>query len=99
MSFFEVTSGEVRTKASALQQLNQQFKSKATDLSEKEQGLVNMWEGSAKNSFHQAFTKDKGQMDVFSQLIDQYVMALNEIAQKYDEAEQRATELATARNY
>lgn len=99
MSFFEVTSGEIKSKAGELSEFNQQFKNKAEELTEKEGALITMWEGEAKNAFHQAYTHDKGQMDIFSQLIDKYVEALYLIAQKYEEAEQRAMELATARNY
>lgn len=99
MSFFEVTSGEVRSKAGQLSELNGQFKAKAVDLSEKEGSLASMWEGAAKDTFHSAFMQDKSQMDIFTQLIDQYVEALLEIAQKYEEAERRAMELAAARNY
>lgn len=94
-----VTASEVRTKASALSELNQQFKGKASELEAKEGELLTMWEGSARDAFHNAFTRDKGQMDVFANLIEQYVAALTEIAQRYEEAEMRATELATARTY
>lgn len=99
MSFFEVTSGEIKSKANELSQYNQQFKSKAGELTEKEGSLISMWEGAAKDSFHQAYMHDQGQMDIFSQLIDKYVEALYMIAQKYEEAERKAVELATARNY
>lgn len=99
MSFFEVTSSEIRAKAGLLSDLNGQFRTKATDLENKEQSLCSMWEGEAKNTFHQAFMRDKSQMDVFNQLIDRYVEALLEIAAKYEEAERRAMELASARIY
>ncbi len=99
MGYFEVTSREIRSKASALSELNQQFKQKAGDLENKEISLCTMWEGDAKSTFHMAFTKDKSQMDAFHALIGQYVEALLEIAQRYEEAERRAAELAAARNY
>lgn len=99
MSYFEVTSSEVRSKAASLQELNGNFRTKATDLETKEQALCGMWEGEAKDTFHREFTSDKGQMDTFNRLIDEYVEALLCIAQKYEEAERRAAELAAARNY
>ena len=99
MSYFEVTSGEVRSKAAALLELNQQFRNKANELTEKEGSLTQMWEGEAKNLFHQAYMQDKSQMDTFNQLIDRYVEALNDIAAKYEEAERRAAELAATRSY
>ena len=58
-----------------------------------------MWEGEARDTFHQAFTRDKQQMDVFHQLIAQYVQALLEIAARYEQAEARNREIASARNY
>ena len=58
-----------------------------------------MWEGEARDTFHQAFVRDKQQMDVFHQLIAQYVQALLEIAARYEQAEARNREIAAARNY
>lgn len=99
MAFFQVTSSELRNKASRLQELNGQFKAKAAELGEKEASLCSMWEGEAKNAFHQAFLNDRQQMDAFYQLIGQYVQALLEIAARYEEAEARNREIASARKY
>lgn len=99
MGYFEVTSREIRSKAAALSELNQQFKTKSGELENKEVELCSMWEGEAKSQFHMAFSKDKSQMDSFSSLIEQYVSALIEIAQRYEEAERRAAELASSRSY
>lgn len=99
MAFFQVTSSELRNKASRLQELNGQFKTKASELQEKESALCSMWEGEAKNVFHQAFINDRQQMDAFYGLIAQYVQALLEIAARYEEAEARNREIAAARKY
>ncbi len=99
MSYFEVTSTEVKNKASLLMELNQKFRTCVTELSEKEVELNSMWEGEANVAFHNAFTSDKNQMDTFNQLIDRYVEALNEIASKYAIAESRAIQLASGRSY
>ncbi len=58
-----------------------------------------MWEGTARDTFHQAFLRDRQQMDAFYQLIEQYVQALLEIAARYEQAEARNRELAAARKY
>ena len=76
MAFFSVTSSELRNRAGRITELNGQFKSKTTVLGEQESALCGMWEGEARDTFHQAFTRDKQQMDVFHQLIAQYVQAL-----------------------
>ena len=99
MAFFQVTSSVLRQKAGNLKQLNAQFKAKAAALSEKEASLCGMWEGTARDTFHQAFLRDRQQMDAFYQLIEQYVQALLEIAARYEQAEARNRELAAARKY
>lgn len=99
MGYIEVTSTEVRQRASALQELNGQFRNRATELETKEQSLCGMWEGEAKTVFHREFMKDRQQMNAFSQLIEQYVQVMMDIAAKYEEAERRASELASSRRY
>ena len=99
MAFFSVTSSELRNRAGRITELNGQFKSKTTVLGEQESALCGMWEGEARDTFHQAFTRDKQQMDVFHQLIAQYVQALLEIAARYEQAEVRNAQTAAARTY
>lgn len=99
MSFFRVTSSELRRKAGRLSELNSQFKAKAEELGEQEAALCGMWEGQAKDTFHQAFLRDRQQMGIFNQLISQYVQALLEIAARYERAEERNREIAASRNY
>ncbi len=99
MAFFQVTSSELRSKAGRLQELNGQFRAKATELEEKETSLCGMWEGTTKDTFHQAFMQDRQQMNAFEQLINQYIQALLEIAVRYEQAESRNREIAAARKY
>jgi len=99
MGYIQVTSRELRNSAQEIQSLNNQFQTKATELAEKETALCGMWEGSARDAFHQAFVRDRQQMDTFHQLIAQYVQVLLEIAARYEEAEARNREIASARNY
>ena len=56
-----------------------------------------MWEGEAQKAFRKAFNDDKLKMERFALNIDKYVMALREDAQKYEEAENKATNIATER--
>lgn len=99
MAFFQVTSSELRNRAGRISDLNSQFKLRAAQLGEQEAALCNMWEGQAKDSFHQAFLRDRQQMEAFEQLIGQYVQALMEIAGRYEQAEIRNREIASSRNY
>lgn len=99
MGYIEVTSAHLRAKADELSELNSQFKTKKDDLEGKESALILMWEGEAKSIFHEAFIRDKEQIEVFINLINEYVNALYEIAERYEEAERRNAELASARSY
>lgn len=99
MAFFQVTSSELRNAAERISDLNSQFKARASQLGEQEASLCGMWEGQAKDAFHQAFMRDRQQMDAFVQLINQYVQALLEIALRYEQAENQNREIAGRRAY
>lgn len=99
MAMIQVTSVKLRNAAEELQNLNSQFKSKSQELQGKEQSLCQMWEGQAKDAFHNAFIKDSQQMDAFYRLINQYIQALLEIAQRYEQAEARNAQIALSRSY
>ncbi len=94
-----VTAQELRTKAADLRQQNSNFKTQVGNLETQEGELVSMWEGEARNAFDQAFKNDKNQFDAFYQLIEQYCGALEQIAQKYEQAEGVNLGTATARTY
>lgn len=99
MAMIQVTSKRLRNAAESLQNLNAQFKAKAEDLVGKEQSLCQMWEGQAKNAFHTAFDRDSSQMEVFHNLINQYIRVLLEIAARYEQTEARNAEIAGSRTY
>ena len=99
MALIEVTSTELRNKAEQLMEYDSQFENRKNELESRELELTTMWEGEAKRLFHDAFQKDKEQMNVFIALIRKYVDALLEIAQRYEEAEAKNAELAAARSY
>lgn len=99
MGYIQVTARELRNGAQEIQNLNSQFKAKASELSEKERALCGMWEGSARDAFHQAFTGDGQQLENFHQLIAEYVRILTDIATRYEQAEARNKEIASARSY
>ncbi len=99
MAAFTVTSSELKAKANELRNLNAQFKTQVGNLESQEGNLVTMWEGEARNAFDTAFKNDKGQMDNFYNLIEQYCVALENIATKYDMAEAQNVATAQARTY
>jgi len=89
MSFIQVTSEELKNRASQLQGLNGKFQSEIENLMSCQNNLSTMWEGEAKDAFYQAFMKDKANMDSFKAAIDSYIQSLNVIAARYEEAEKR----------
>ena len=99
MSFFQVTAAELRKKAEQLKGLNSGFKSGVDSLQTTEQTLKTMWEGEANDMFHNAFTRDKDQMDRFHAAIERFIEALLIIAAKYEEAENRNIATASTRSY
>lgn len=99
MGVIRVSATELRGKAEELTALNNNLKTNVSDLEASEQNLASMWDGEAKDAFHQAFSNDKIQMTNFSTLIEKYVATLLTIASKYEQAENTNVGTATTRNY
>lgn len=99
MALIRVTANEIKAKASGLRDLNNQFKTQVTNLENYEQSLASMWEGQAKDAFHNAFNNDKAQMDNFNKLIEQYCQTMEQIAAKYEQVEAQNMNTAQTRNY
>ncbi len=94
-----VTSATLRSKAEELNQMNEQFKSAVSSLSDEESALRSQFEGDASDAFHAAFSQDVIQMNNFYNAIAQYVQKLLQIAEAYEKAEQANVATANARNY
>lgn len=94
-----VTASSVKSKAEELKNQNEQFKARVGDLENQEANLNSMWEGEANEAFHNAFQKDKAQMDNFYNLINQYIQTLLNIAAEYERAEAMNTNTGNTRTY
>ena len=90
---------ELKNKIEELRALNTQFKSAVSELENTEGALNGMWEGDAKNTFHNAFMSDKQQMDNFYSTIELYAQKLEVILVKYVQGEQKNIEIANQRKY
>lgn len=97
MAEIKVTPSELRNKAEMLRQYNAKLRSEIQNMVGYESSLAQMWEGEAQKAFRAAFNTDKDKMDRFASNIDLYIQALEEDARKYEEAEQKATSIATER--
>ena len=97
MAEIKVTPSVLRQKADTLKMLNSKFKAEVDKMIGIEQRMSDMWEGEARNAFHNAFNADRQKMDRFYQNIELYVQALQQNAEKYEEAEQKNTATASTR--
>lgn len=99
MADFTVTINDLKTKVDTLRQLNSQFKSQVEEISGTEANLNGMWEGQARETFHNAFESDKIQMNNFYNAVEVYAQRLESIAARYAQAESTNTDIATERTY
>ena len=99
MALIRVTAAQLRAQAEVLRNTNSNFKTQVSNLENQELSLKSMWEGEANDAFHAAFSRDKVQMDNFFNAIQQYAAVLENIAAKYEQAEQTNTSTATTRKY
>lgn len=96
MSMFRVSSAVLRQKADELERMNDQFKRRVDELQQQERNLANMWEGEARDAFHQEFNKDYSKFLEFYNGIAKYIQALRSTAQQYEAAER--VNLCTAKS-
>lgn len=99
MSEFVVSVNDLKVKVDTLRQLNAQFKSKVGEMESTEASLNGMWEGEAKEAFHNAFTSDKTQMNNFYNAVEVYAQRLESIVARYAQAEAANVEIASERTY
>lgn len=89
MSFYQVDSRQLRSKKDELIGLSQRFVQEKEALCAGENALRSMWEGAANDSFHTLFMKNAGQMDAFVEVVKQYTNVIENVADRYDRAEQK----------
>ena len=99
MAKFQGTTSELKAAIADLQEKNSTFKNKVSELEQAQQALKAQWQGDSNNAFNAAFANDKAQWTNFSNLIDQYIQALQTIMQAYEKAEAANTATATTRSY
>lgn len=99
MADFTVSVQDLKAKVDSLRQLNSQFKSQVEELSGTESSLNGMWEGEARETFHNAFQSDRTQMDNFYNAVEVYAQRLETIAARYAQAESTNVDIANERTY
>lgn len=99
MAKFQVTASELKAAITDLTEKNKAFKNKVSELEQAQQALRAKWKGDANEAFNTAFQQDKDKWTTFSNLIDQYIQALQTIVQTYERAEDTNTSTARTRSY
>lgn len=99
MSFYQISSSQLRNSGAELMGLLEKFRTQKEELNSDEVALSSMWEGEAKESFHQAFMRDCGQMDAFIEVVKGYGQVIETIADRYDAAESKNLSIAGNRTY
>ena len=94
---FRVSTAQLIQQAQELQNLNERFKAEVTAMTEKEEALSSMWEGEARNAFHNAYATDAEKFANFYNGIVRFSQALSDVAQNYQKAEAQAAAIATTR--
>jgi WXG100 family type VII secretion target len=97
MSAITVTASQLRDKAAELKSQAANLKGQIENLQSQESALSGMWEGEAREAFRNAIKTDVAKMQQFVAAIEQYAQALLNIAQQYEQAENKATGIASAR--
>ena len=95
MSMFRVSPAELKSQADRLRDLNLKFREEVQKMNEREQALSKMWEGPARDEFHNAYQTDFEKFGVFYKGINDVVTRLVEAASDYSRAEN--TNVSTAR--
>ena len=94
MAQYKVTSSELKNAANSLRSYNNSIKNQLESLVNQEQALNNQWDGDANDAFHRAFTTNKAKFDKFVQAVEKFSTTLTQVAERYDQAESKNTQIA-----
>jgi len=89
-----VSSSELRRRAEELRNFNTNLRTEIKNMEGREARLSGMWEGDARNEFHNQFNTNKSMFQNFCTLIDKYVVALEDAATEYDRREADNVQIA-----
>lgn len=99
MAQFRVDLQQLSTTVETLFELSERYANRIAKLEELEGMLVQMWEGEARDAFHEAFASDIQQMYNFKALAVRFAELLAEIQARYADAEARNIDIARTRTY
>lgn len=99
MGAYSVSSSEMTKRTSELRTKNQSLKKQITKLRNSKEALNSSWDGVTKKAFSSAVENDVTQMTNFSNLIEQYCNALENITSNYENAEATNASMVSQRKY
>ena len=97
MAILQVNSSTLRSKADQLSQLNSSFKNACSTLDSQFSSLSGMWTGDSKKVFQDCYRRNQNEFNDFYKGINDYINALKQAAQRYEEMERRNAEIAKSR--
>jgi len=97
MALVQVSSSDLKSAANELRQLNSNFHTQVEALVAQQQKLNGQWEGEAHDMFNHAFNTDKVKWDQFHAQVEEYALALDNIAIEYANKESANLTIASER--
>lgn len=97
MAEIRVTPSVLKSKAEELQSGLKSLSQKMDELQQRENQLSGMWQGEAKESFHNAFMTSYNECQPFFEELQKFIAKLVETAEQYERAEQEAASRAQSR--
>lgn len=97
MAEIKVTPSVLRNNAEELQNEAKNLSQKMDELQDRENQLSTMWQGDAKDSFHEAFMTSYNECQPFFQELQRFIAKLEETAEKYEKVEADAVAAAKFR--
>lgn len=97
MALIQVTSSDLKAAAEEIRQLNSQFHTQVENLVAQQQRLNGQWEGEAHDTFNMAFNTDKVKWEQFHAQVEEYALAIDQIAAEYAQKEGMNVTIASER--
>lgn len=89
----EVTCSELRNAASSISKSNDAFRDAAAALQAAAEELTSIWEGDSRDKFVSGMEQRKVWYEQMSEIVDEYVQSMNDIAAKYEEMDEQGASI------
>ena len=97
MAQVKVDTARLRQTAGELRQQVNRLKNEASTMRSNQRSLTAQWDGDANTTFDNAFNRNVGEFQNFSNLILDYAAALDRYADDYERTERQNAQIASTR--